>query len=97
MVEIEKVETIVTESLTRHLKDMGVNDLISEKVVMCQSKAVNVIISSIIKRDDDEEICVKAEIVNANIKYQYLNHSKVSTINNDNLYDRKYRVQDGVV
>ena len=34
--------------------------------------------------------------MNANLKYKYYNNSKVSICNNDNLYDRKYRAQDGL-
>ena len=97
--EIDKTDVIVIEPLTRHLKDMEIDSLISlisETVDKCTQKADHVIISTIIKRDDDEEIGVKAEIINANMKYKYLNVSNVTICNNDNLYDRKYRAQDGI-
>ena len=97
--EIDKAEVIIIEPLTRHLKDMDTNDiisLISDTVDKTIPKADSVIINSIIKRDDNEEIDVKAEIVNANIRYKYLNHPNVTICNNDNLYDRKYRMQDGI-
>ena len=97
--EIENVDTIVIESITRHLTDMDPDSIVQltkETVDVCLTKANNVIISSIIKRDDDPAINEKAENVNLKLRYQYLNSPQVLVCNNDNLCDRKFRVRDGV-
>ena len=97
--EIENVDTIVIESLTRHLGGMGADAIVqltNETVNACLEKSNNAVISSIIKRDDDQAISNKAEDVNVKLRCEYLSNSRVFVCNNDNLYERKFRVRDGI-
>ena len=96
---MDKVDTIVIEALTRHLRDKDAEDiveLVNDTVEKCLTKGEKVVISSIIKRDDEKEASDKAEKVNLHLRYKYLNHSHVSVCNNDNLDERKFRLEDGV-
>ena len=96
---MEKVDTIVIESLTRHLNNMdpdAIVELTNETVDKCLTKAKNVVIRSIIKRDDKQEASDNAENVNIKLRYKYLNNPRVFVCNNDNLYERKFRVRDGI-
>ena len=97
--DMERVEAIVIESMTRHLRDMETNaivELAADTVAACLEKADKVIISSLIKRDDEKEYTEKAEKVNVNLRYKYLNDPRVLICSNDNLDERKFRVEDGV-
>ena len=65
--EIENVDTIVMESATRHLNELDPDEIVklaNEAVEKCLVKAKTVVISTIIKRDDDKTACEKAENVN---------------------------------
>ena len=52
-------------------------DLASQTVDKCLQKSRKVVISSIIHREDENTLGVKAEIVNANLKYRDLNNPNV--------------------
>ena len=96
---MDNVDTIVIESLTRHLRDMNTNEIVelaSKTVETCLQKGNKVVISSIIQRDDDKEVGDKAENVNVNLMYKYLNNPRVMVCNNDNLRERKFCIADGV-
>ena len=96
--DMEHADVIVIESLTREIsKDCDPEEVVhavTRTVNKCLSKSEKVVISSIINREDDDTLGVKAEIVNANLKYRYLNNTNVLICNNDNLYNRKYRTED---
>ena len=97
--EIENTEVIVIQALTRDLgkHDINyINDRINKVVEKALTKAKNVVISTIINREDEKDNGVKAEIVNAHIKYHYMNHENVTVCDNCNLNDRKFRVRDGI-
>ena len=94
--QISKAEVIVVQSLTRTLNtDSSVSEIINqtaETVEMCLERADKVVISSIINRDDDPLVNAQGELVNANLKFKYLNNPNVSICNNDNLLDKKKEV-----
>ena len=78
--ELEHMDTIVIESLTRHLDDLdpdAIVKLTNETVDTCLTKSNSVVISSIIKRDDNQEINDKAEDVNVKLRYEYLKNPRV--------------------
>ena len=75
---------------------MEMETMIKETVAKAATKANKVIISSIVCRDDNEMIKMKAEVVNANLKYAFLNDPKVIVCDNGNLRDKKFRGNDGI-
>ena len=98
LTQIQKSDAIVLQPLTRSL-NTPTEDIINqttETIEMCLEKADKVIISTIISRDDDPTMNAKADLVNANLKFKYLNNPKIFICNNDNLRDKKFRVEDGI-
>ena len=87
---MDNVDTIVIESTNE------IVELASKTVETCLQKGNKVVISSIIQRDDDKEVGDKAENVNVNLMYKYLNNPRVMVCNNDNLRERKFCIADGV-
>ena len=97
--QTSKCDAVVIQSITRTLSNTSVEDIINQTtdtVEMCLLKADKVVISSIISRDDDPIVSAKAELVNAILKFKFLNNPKVLICNNDNLRDRKFRRGDGI-
>ena len=97
--EIEKTEVIVLQALTRDLGNKGVNEInerINEVIAKALTKAQKVVISTIVSREDEKQIGAKAELVNAHIKYKYINDKNVIICDNQNLNDGKFRVNDGL-
>ena len=97
--EIEKIEVIVIQALTRDLggKDVEyMNEGINKVVTKALTKAQKVVVSTIIRRDDVKQIGAKAELVNAKLKYKYVDDDNVIICDNQNLYDSKFRLDDGI-
>ena len=90
---------VVVQSLTRALDNISTEDILkqtSDTIELCLNKADKVVISLIISRDDDPLVDAKADLVNANLKFKYLNNPKVIICNNDNLRDKKFKTSDGI-
>ena len=97
--EIEHTEVIVVQAFTRDLDNLEVNEMndrINEIVIKALTKAQKVVVNTIVNREDIQHVGVKAELVNARIKYMYLNHENVLVCDNRNLNDSKFRVRDGL-
>ena len=97
--EIENTEIIVVQAFTRDIGNLEVhemNDRINEIVTKALTKAQKVVVSTIVNREDKQHVGVKAELVNAHIKYTYLNHENVIVCDNRNLNESKFRVRDGL-
>ena len=95
--EVDNVETIVIQALTRDIGKMTAEELPTltyETVEKCLLKSNKVIVSLVVNREDDESIQAKLGIVNANIKYNYLKNSRVLVCHHNNLIDRRYRSRD---
>ena len=96
--DMEHTDVIVIQALTREIsKDCDTEDVVdavTQTVNKCLLKSDKVVVSSIINREDDDILGVKAEMVNANVKYRYINNPNVLVCNNDNLHNRKYRTED---
>ena len=96
---IQNTETIVIQALTRDVGSKSVEEMnngIQDVVDIALTKAENVVISTITARDDNKEAKVKAELVNANIKYTYMGNEKIFICDNNNLNDKKFRREDGI-
>ena len=97
--EIEKADDIVIQALTRSVGILQSNEMeskIKDVVTKAASKTDKVIISSIVGREDDLEINMKAEVLNASLKFMFLNDPKVIICDNSNLRDKKFRDRDGL-
>ena len=96
--DMEHTDVIVIQALTREIsEDCDTEDVVeavTQTVNKCLLKSDKVVVSSIINREDDDIKGVKAEMVNANVKYRYINNPNVLVCNNDNLHNRKYRTED---
>ena len=80
---------------TNDLKNQNVEeilDLVTEAIEKSLQKAKKVVISLMINREDDPLIDAKAAVVNAKIKFMFLNHADVVICTNENLKDIKFRV-----
>ena len=96
--EIEKIEVIVIQALTRDLEGKDVeymNEGINKVITKALTKAQKVVVSTIIRRDDVKQIGAKAELVNAKLKYKYVDDD-VIICDNQNLYDSKFRLDDSI-
>ena len=94
-----KVDVIILQALTRDLskfKIMEVGSKLNTLVEKAAMKAKSVVIPTVVKREDDERINMMADVINANIKYVYMNNPKVVVCDNENLRDRKFRNYDGI-
>ena len=91
----ENADVIAIHSMTNDLNQRNVGEItdlvadVSEKALL---KAKKIVISSIISRDDDPLLNAKAAAVNANLKLIFINTPNVSLCINDNLNDKKFRV-----
>ena len=97
--DIRKTDVIVVQALTRDLAEKQVNEMIdgvNTVVTKALSKAKKVVISLIVRRDDDIQLRAKAEVINANISYAYIDNQDVIICENVNLNEKKYRKPDGV-
>ena len=97
--DIEDAGVIVVQALTRDTGNKGVDDIyehINDVVTKASSKARKVVISTVINREDERNIREKVDLVNAHIKYKYINDEKIIICDNQNLNDPKFRVNDGI-
>ena len=97
--EMDYTDTIVIQALTRDLSDKTIDDMeetIKETILKASTKAKNVVISTIVGREDDDSLKAKEEVINANIKYTYLKDPTVFVCDNGNLIDGKFRLSDGI-
>ena len=95
----DNVDVIVLEALTRDVTDTNCETmvaLIDNAVEKACSKAKKVVVNSIVSRDDNDTVKIKAEMINATIKFKFLDNQRVVICDNKNLDDSKYRTRDGV-
>ena len=94
------VNIIVVQALTRDFGNMSAEKVTSdthETVDKCLLKSEKVVVSLIVKRDDeDDTIQTKLEVVDANIRYHYLNNPRVLICHHDNLRNKMYRKRDSI-
>ncbi len=90
-------KVVVLEALTRDLAKMEVEEM-NQKIVGLVSKAVTkadkVVLSTIIRREDIDDIDLKADLVNAHIKLKYKRNEDVIICDNYALYDTIFRKED---
>ena len=67
---------------------------IKELVEVASTKAKKVVVSSIVRREDNDRYDKKGELVNASVRYNYMNNDNVFICNNRN--DPKFRWRDGI-
>ena len=97
--EMEYVDALVIQSLTRDLEILSIEEMetqIKEIVSMASLKANKIIISGIVGREDNHDIRMKADVINASTTYNYYNDDNVIFCNNDNLRESKFRLQDKI-
>ena len=97
--KINNTDVIVVQALTRDLSNHEVSDMnnrINQVVDQALTKANKVVVNTIVNREDKRDIGAKAELVNAYVKYHYINNENVIVCDNDNLRDRKFRLPDGI-
>ena len=97
--EIKDADVIVIQALASSLQQFSsdeINKQINETICNALTKARKVIICTMIAREDEEMLSMKANLVNENIKCRYMNEPNVVICNNENLNDDKFRVDDGV-
>ena len=92
--EDSSARVIVLEALTRDLSTLTADQVMEksrEVIEKAKLKADRVVLSSIIRRDDDEQHSAKADIVNGTLKYSYATDEEVLICDNGNLFDPKFR------
>ena len=85
---------IVVQALTRDLSKLSTEEILTKTNAIIEKaklKADKVVVSSIINREDEEQLSAKADIVNGNLKFSYARDEKVVVCDNGNLYDPKFR------
>ena len=95
--EVDKVDTIVIQGLTRDLDNISAEELSTltyETVGKCLLKSEKVVVSLVVNREDDDNIRTKLGVVNANIRYKYLTNHRRLVSHQENLVDRKYMIRD---
>ena len=95
--EVDNVDTIVIQGLTRDLDNISAEELSTltyETVEKCLLKSEKVVVSLVVNGEDDDNIQAKLGVVNANIRYKYLKNPRVLVCHHQNLVDRKYRIRD---
>ncbi len=90
---------VVLEAWTRDLVRMDVNDMnqrIDDLVSKALTKAEKVVVSTIINRDDVEDIDLKLDSVNAFMKLKYKRNDSVIVCDNYKLRNSKFRNRDKI-
>ena len=90
------MKALLNEENEGELEVGQIEEGVKELVEKASTKAKKVIVSTIVKREDREQYNIKVEVINANIKYAYMNNDKVLVCDNRNLNDSKFRVRDGI-
>ena len=104
--DIEKMEevldnmdskVVVLQAFTRDLNKMDMDEM-NQKIAGLVSKAVTkadkVVLSTIIRREDVEDIDLKADVVNAFMQLKYKRNENVVVCDNYKLYDSQFRKGD---
>ena len=90
-------KVIVLEAFTRDLDKMETEEM-NQKIVGLVSKAASradkVVLNTIIRREDIEDIDLKADVVNAFIKLKYKRDENVIVCDNHKLHDSRLRRED---
>ena len=97
--EIESTETIVIQALTRDVASKSVEEMnngIDEVVNKALAKSKNIVLSTIVAREDVRDINHKIDLINANMKYRYKENERVFICDNVNLNNVKFRWEDGI-
>ena len=97
--ETERAETIVLQAFTRDVSKKSVEEMnegINQVVDKALQKSEKVVISTIVAREDDEELKSKIDLINATMQHTYLDHENIFICNNINLHDKKFRWKDGI-
>ena len=88
---------VVLQAFTRDLSKMTVEEM-NQKIAALIEKALTkvnkVVVSLIVRREDVEDIDLKANRVNTFIMHQYLRNDSVVVCDNKKLYDSKFRNND---
>ena len=92
-------KVVVLEAWTRDLNNMEIDEM-NQKIAGLVSKAVTkaekVVLSTIIRREDEEDIDLKADFVNAYMKLTYKRNEDVVVCDNYKLYDGRFRKDDKI-
>ena len=87
----------VLQAFTRDLNKMDMDEM-NQKIAGLVSKAVTkadkVVLSTIIRREDVEDIDLKADVVNAFMQLKYKRNENVVVCDNYKLYDSQFRKGD---
>ena len=95
--ESDGAETIVLQSFTREVSKKSVDEMkdgIRHVIEMALEKTKNVVVSTIIGREDEKDLQEKIDLINASIKYEFKNNERVFICDNANLNDPKFRSVD---
>ena len=90
-------KVVVIEALTRDLATMETGEMkqkIAGIVNKASTKADKVVLSTIVRREDIEDIDLKADLVNAQMKLEYKQNNSVVICDNYKLHDSKFRIGD---
>ena len=95
----QNTETIVLQAFTREITSKSVEE-INKEIDVVVNKALmiskNIVISTIVAREDTHDIKYKIDSINANMKYKYRDNERVFICDNANLNNEKFRREDGI-
>ena len=95
----QNTETIVLQAFTREVTSKSVEEM-NEEIEVVVNKALmiskNIVLSTIVAREDIYDIKDKIDLINANMKYRYRDNERILICDNINLNDEKFRNEDGI-
>ena len=95
----QNTETIVLQAFTREITSKSIEEM-NEEIEGVVNKALmiskNIVISTIVAREDTYNIKDKIDSINANMKYNYRDNERIFICDNTNLDDEKFRTEDGI-
>ena len=70
----------------------GIEDIINKALL----KSKNIVLSTIVAREDEKDLKEKINVINANMKYTFRDNERIFICDNANLNDEKFRWRDGI-
>ena len=97
--EINETEIIVLQAFTRDLENNSVDDMnngIEHVINKALTKTKKLVVSTIIAREDQDNLKTKINLINANLMHTYMEDERIYICDNSNLGDGKFRWKDGI-
>ena len=93
------MEIIVLQAFTRDLENNSVDDMnngIEHVINKALTKTEKLVVSSIIAREDQDNLKTKINLINANLMHAYREDERIYICDNSNLGDEKFRWKDRI-